>query len=45
MDEKVTVYRIFIFNAQENENLKYEQDPFMIMIPNFSLKVLIFLIN
>jgi hypothetical protein len=39
MDEKVTVYRIFIFNAPENENLKYEQDPFIIMIPNFTLKV------
>ena len=39
MDEKVGVYRVFIFNAPENDALKYEQDPFMILIPNFTVKV------
>jgi len=39
MDEKVGVYRVFIFNAPENDALKYEQDPFLILIPNFTVKV------
>lgn len=39
MDEKVSVYRIFIFNANEKDTIKYDQDPFIITIPNFTLSV------
>lgn len=40
MDEKVSVYRIFIFNANEKDPIKYDQDPFIIVIPNFTISVL-----
>lgn len=45
MDEKVNVYRILILNAPENENTKNDQDPFMILVPNFTSQVFSILLN
>lgn len=39
MDEKISVYRIFIFNWNENEILKADIDPNVMNIPNFTSKV------